>query len=159
MSGLRRLSVLSFDRRRPLSASIAPRHHALAVRTLHLPADDLRHCGITSEGPLFVVYVVKPNFANRALSIPAADTDSRARHLPAQDKLYRTEADDVGVKWRGREMRRLAQGDCTITRNIESLSTWINASRQWGSTTHAHGVQMDIKACLADEDIDTSALY
>lgn len=107
-----------------------------ARRAAH-EADDLRHYGITFEGPHFVVYVVTPNLAEHPL---VGDN-------PA------------GVFWRGCEMRRLAQGDCTDRHGVERLSAWINAIHQWGITNHAQSVQTDIKACLQEEGIEVSAVY
>ncbi|KAK0262701.1 hypothetical protein LTR35_017697 [Friedmanniomyces endolithicus] len=120
--------------------------------------DDLKHYGITFEGSQFVTYVVEPMPA--LIPTPGVVDGHDIMVQPAS--LEAPSAGSAAAKpvhaWHGCEMRRLAQGDCTIPRDVERLVNWVNEIHRWGITRHAQSVQRDIKVSLADDGIDISAL-
>ncbi|KAK0927164.1 hypothetical protein LTR29_017716, partial [Friedmanniomyces endolithicus] len=120
--------------------------------------DDLKHYGITFEGSQFVTYVVEPMPA--LIPTPGVVDGHDIMVQPAS--LEASSAGSAAAKpvhaWHGCEMRRLAQGDCTIPRDVERLTNWVNEIHRWGITRHAQSVQRDMKVSLADDGIDISAL-
>lgn len=122
-------------------------------------SEDLRHYGMTFEGSQFVVYVVRPTNPVLDQRAPRSGKPPADRRGSSPDDRYPDQAGHECPQWHGCEMRRLAQGDCTIARDIRRLIGWINEIHRWGITAHAQSVQEDIKICLAEEGINTSALH
>ena len=121
-------------------------------------AAGLRHYGVTFEGSQFVVYVVMPTPATND-SLASIDVDAlRPRIWPAEASRSAGGAEMHTSSWHGCGMRRLAQGDCTVPRDVQRLANWINEIHRWGITKYAQSVQRDIKSALADDGIDVSAL-
>lgn len=130
---------------------------AQARRTVN-ETDGLRHYGITFEGSQFVVYVVEPTPAPITSPISVHTGPIVPQFAPADTASSTSESEKPFFAWYGCKMNRLAQGDCTIPRDVQRLVSWVNEIHRWGLTVHARSVQTDIKISLADDGIDVSAL-
>ena len=84
--------------------------------------EDLKHYGITFEGPEYSVWCITPCLVA---------TDDRTQ-----------------VQWKGCTMRQISVGVCYIAPSVEELIDWINEIHAWGLDVHAFGVENDVKLLL-----------
>ncbi|WPH03148.1 Hypothetical protein R9X50_00602400 [Acrodontium crateriforme] len=123
---------------------------------LHLQAvnepediDEIKHFGLTFEGPHYVVYVLRLNKAEREAAVGKRRIPES---LPGGAEIANY------WMWSGCTMSRLAQGDCTKYGDVPRLVRWINEIHRWGLTKHAIQVQNDIKMVLANDGFDVSII-
>lgn len=82
----------------------------------------LKHYGITFEGAQFSIWCINPRLIV---------TDAGAQ-----------------VQWKGCTMTQVSQGTCISYWDVERLIDWINEIHAWGLSSHAFGVENDIKFLL-----------
>lgn len=117
--------------------------------------DDIKHYGITFQGPNFIVHCIRPAQLSR---IPVFKGQGPNQTASTQATTSDDALGKPSLIWHGCIMTRLAQSDCGERSGVKSLESWINEIHHWGLTAHAESVQRDIKIMIQNSGVDVSTL-